>query len=244
MPTRYATVTKSKLLDAAETLYAEHGQEGVTLRQITQVAGVNLAAVNYHFRSKEALIQAMSARLLDPLCFERLDILNCLEGLHPGQLRPLHVIASVVIPMIVRQASAGQETHYSMMLRRLSSDPSPVVRDYISRRYASVSERFDAALQMCVPGPVSEEVRWRARTLINAVPSTVGNLNTGIMIGAALAEPGMTMRTLLVRFGKLWHAVIGVDCNETELVRETDQMLRAVVSAGLLPPGSLAQLGG
>ncbi len=58
--------TKTRILDSAESLFAEHGFEGTSLRQITSAAGVNLASVNYHFRSKDELIRAIFARRVEP----------------------------------------------------------------------------------------------------------------------------------------------------------------------------------
>ena len=51
--------TQQKILDAAQTLFAETGFNDTSLRQITSLAEVNLAAVNYHFGSKKELIQAV-----------------------------------------------------------------------------------------------------------------------------------------------------------------------------------------
>ena len=59
--------TKSRILDAAEELFISGGFDSLSMRQITSAAGVNLAAVNYHFGSKDALIQSVLARKLDPL---------------------------------------------------------------------------------------------------------------------------------------------------------------------------------
>ena len=63
--------TKDRILDAAESLFMEHGFEATSLRSITAAAGVNLAAVNYHFGSKEELFQAVLTRRLDPMNQER-----------------------------------------------------------------------------------------------------------------------------------------------------------------------------
>ena len=62
-----STDTRDRLLDVAERLFAEHGFDAVSLRAITTDAGANLAAVNYYFGSKEALIEAVVARLVEPL---------------------------------------------------------------------------------------------------------------------------------------------------------------------------------
>lgn len=74
--TRQTGGTKARILDAAEDLFIEHGFEAMSMRQITSRAAVNLAAVNYHFGSKEALIHAMLSRRLDQLNQERLGILD------------------------------------------------------------------------------------------------------------------------------------------------------------------------
>ena len=58
--------TKERILDAAEQLFGEHGPSDTSLRAITAAAGVNLAAVNYHFGSKEKLIEAVLSRRLEP----------------------------------------------------------------------------------------------------------------------------------------------------------------------------------
>ena len=67
--------TKSRIVDVAEQLFMEHGFEATSLRQLTSSAGVNLAAVNYHFGSKEELFQAVLTRRLDPMNQERIELL-------------------------------------------------------------------------------------------------------------------------------------------------------------------------
>src|SRR6202171_5183423 len=71
--------TKTRILDAAEHLFMEHGFEATSLRQLTSAAGVNLAAVNYHFGSKEELFQAVLTRRLDPMKQERIALLTRFE---------------------------------------------------------------------------------------------------------------------------------------------------------------------
>src|SRR5512145_1183174 len=79
--------TKTRILDAAETLFMEHGFEATSLRQLTGAAGVNLAAVNYHFGTKEELFQAVLTRRLDPMNQERIDLLERYR--HEAGARPL-----------------------------------------------------------------------------------------------------------------------------------------------------------
>ena len=72
--------TKERILDSAERLFAEQGFAGASMRAITTAAGANLAAVNYHFGSKESLIDAVFARRLQPINRERLEWLDRLES--------------------------------------------------------------------------------------------------------------------------------------------------------------------
>ncbi len=79
-PSRDPAATKLRILDAAEALFMERGFEATSLRAITAAAGVNLAAVNYHFGSKEELFQAVLTRRLDPMNQLRLELLTRLES--------------------------------------------------------------------------------------------------------------------------------------------------------------------
>src|ERR1700687_5407851 len=71
--------TKTRILDAAEQLFMEHGFEATSLRSLTAAASVNLAAVNYHFGSKAELFQAVPTRPLDPMTQERIELLERVE---------------------------------------------------------------------------------------------------------------------------------------------------------------------
>src|SRR5829696_3011218 len=68
--------TKDRILDSAEFLFAQHGVAATSLRALTEHAGVNLASVNYHFKSKDALVQAVLYRRLNPINVRRMELLN------------------------------------------------------------------------------------------------------------------------------------------------------------------------
>mgnify|MGYP002144297989 CR=1 FL=1 len=71
--------TRERILDAAEHLFMTHGYDGTSMRQITGEAAVNLAAVNYHFGSKESLMQEVFRRRLDGLNEERMVITSSIS---------------------------------------------------------------------------------------------------------------------------------------------------------------------
>src|SRR5215813_4840679 len=68
--------TKARILDAAEKFFGTNGFEATSLREITSEADVNLAAVNYHFHSKDSLIDAVIARRIEPVNQIRLEMLE------------------------------------------------------------------------------------------------------------------------------------------------------------------------
>ncbi|MDF7003068.1 TetR family transcriptional regulator, partial [Escherichia coli] len=93
--------TKGRILEATELLFIEFGYEAMSLRQITARAKVNLAAVNYHFGSKEALMQSVLGRRLDPLNTRRLALLDaCEERWSKEQLTCDHVLGALFVPAL------------------------------------------------------------------------------------------------------------------------------------------------
>ena len=71
--------TKAAVFNAAERLFALHGFQNVSVRDITAEAGVNLASVNYHFGSKDALLFEIFRRRTSELNRERARMMNCTE---------------------------------------------------------------------------------------------------------------------------------------------------------------------
>src|SRR4051795_12847023 len=99
--TRAPLATKEKILDTAEALFMEHGFEATSLRAITTAAAVNLAAVNYHFGSKEELFQMVLTRRLDPMNQERLALLTAYEQrVAPHPLSCEKIMSAMFIPAL------------------------------------------------------------------------------------------------------------------------------------------------
>ena len=148
--TRGAAVTKERILDTAEGLFMVHGYEATSLRAITASAGVNLAAVNYHFGSKEELFQAVLTRRLDPMNQRRLDLLAALErGAHPRPVACDRILGALFIPALelARDRERGG-TNFLRLLGRAYADPAPFIRRFLSEQYASMIKRFKAACRL------------------------------------------------------------------------------------------------
>ena len=152
--------TVKRILDAAEQLFAEKGFAETSLRLITSKAGVNLAAVNYHFGSKKALIQAVFVRFLDPFVSSLEKELDLRESRDKGAPPSLEVL----LEMLVQQALAvkprnGHDLSTFMRLLGLAFNQSQGhLRKYLSEVYGKVFQRYMQLLVSAVPGIPPQEL--------------------------------------------------------------------------------------
>ena len=145
--------TRERILNAAEWLFVEQGFEATSLRQITTRAGANLAAVNYHFGSKEALVREVFERRLRVLNTARLAELDAAESAARG--RPLALetlIEAFLLPVLrmSRDRSHGGHT-FIRLLGRAYTEPTQTVRTLLADEYVGVVERFKRALFHALP---------------------------------------------------------------------------------------------
>jgi len=167
--------TKTRILDAAEALFTEHGFEATSLRQLTAAAGVNLAAVNYHFGSKEVLFQAVLTRRLDPMNQERIELLEALE--REGGARPPScekVLFAMLIPALrlARDEKRGGK-YFLRVLGRAYADPAPFIRDFLHAQYAGMIARYKEAFLRALPHLSRQELTWRLHFVMGALSYTL-----------------------------------------------------------------------
>jgi AcrR family transcriptional regulator len=112
--------TRERLLATAEELFASRGIDAVSVRDITEPAGANTAAINYHFGSKRGLIDAIVARRADELGRRRAGLLDELELLHADDPPPLRaVIRAMVLPTAELAGGDPSGRHYVAFLAAL-----------------------------------------------------------------------------------------------------------------------------
>ena len=152
--------TKTRLLDATERLFAERGYEGSSVRAITQAAGANVSAANYHFGSKDELIRAALLRRIEPLNQRRLEALDALEAAAAGA--PVEVEALVeayLRPIFDAGHSAGPGPEgFRRVAARLVSDPHPVLASLKTDLFQPLAERYFAALSRALPDLPREDL--------------------------------------------------------------------------------------
>ena len=163
--------TRVRILDAAEALFTEHGFDATTLRQITGAAEVNLAAVNYHFGSKEELIREVFRRRLTWLNQQRLLELDRLEKaagdkpIKPSQI--IEVFFGVALKLAADTKGGGRS--FMRLLGRTYRKPPEFVRGFLAEEYTAVLGRFKAALVKALPGVPGEEILWRFHFMMGAM---------------------------------------------------------------------------
>ncbi len=201
--------TKTRLLDAAEAQYIDSGYEAMSLRQITARANANLAAVNYHFGGKDALIHAMLTRRLDGLNANRLALLERFQSIHGAHLTCEHVLGAMFIPAL--QQSRCPEKSGPALLRLLGrayTDPSPFIRGFLRSMYTDVAERFFAAFQTVLPHLPREELGWRLHFCIGSLSGILAGADTNSLIddftqGQRLNDPQLIGRLALIMVAAL-----------------------------------------
>ena len=129
MPKPAQFSTKDRILSAAEELFAVHGFAGTSLRQVTSVADVNIAAVNYHFGSKENLVNEVFRRRMDEMSAARLAQLARANAEYPGQLRA--VLAAFVEPALAIAGPFGAVLNATPLGMKVS-DPLPLDVDRLA----------------------------------------------------------------------------------------------------------------
>lgn len=162
--------TKTRILDAAERLFAEHGIEASSLRAITAAAGANLAAVNYHFQSKEALVHAVYARRLGPMNQKRLEMLGAAEArAGDGAPRLEEVMEAFVGPTL----DDFLGTPFTALMGRMYTEPGEFVRRFLAAHMGEIARRFSAALRRTLPDLPEPEMFWRMHFAIGALAHTL-----------------------------------------------------------------------
>lgn len=161
-----AVSTKERILGAAEALFAQHGFDGASLRRLTTAAGVNLAAVNYHFGSKDKLVEQVLRRRLDKLNACRLDALARIEARGDATLED--VLDAYIRPALELSHDAGGML-FMRVLARAFADHDERLRAFLSGNYGHVMRRFTSEFARLLPQLGKSELYWRIDLVTGAL---------------------------------------------------------------------------
>lgn len=202
--------TRKRLLEATEWLFIECGYEAMSLRQITARAHANLAAVNYHFGSKEALVKELLSQRLDRLNLERLELLAACEQHDPSGMDASAVLGMLFIPAFRLSHGNDSGPAFMRLLGRVYSDPSPFIRSYLQEHYRPISGRFFDAFSRTLPGLPRQELGLRLHFGLKAL--------SGMLAGEDMQE-------LIASISK------GEQINDAELLARLISLISPILTA-------------
>src|SRR4051812_32335257 len=153
--------TRSRILDVAEELFSEQGLDRVSIRDITKKARVNLAAINYHFGSKEDLIGAIFQRRVVPVNEARLAALDAVEQAAKKSPKLEKILEAFIRPAVQCSFNTPKgEKAFSKLFGRCLSEPNPEIEVLLKRQFEPLVERMDAALMKALPKLSRTEIFW------------------------------------------------------------------------------------
>ena len=165
------SLPKQRLLAAAEQLFAEKGFESVAVRDVTQLAKANVAAVNYHFGSRDGLVALVIARHLAPLNQERLEWLDVLERKAPGKVVPIEEIIHALIRPLVGMVGKTElsEALFCKLVGRILALPEEALSVVTMGQMKVLNNRFIRAIGKVLPTVSQDDLQWRMHFLVGSL---------------------------------------------------------------------------
>jgi AcrR family transcriptional regulator len=171
-------ITRDRLLDEAEQLFALHGFDGVSVRDITRAAGVDVALANYHFGSKDKLFDAVFQRRAETMNARRIVLLeDVIERHAPDDPTLEEVIGAFTWPVAEVMLEGGQGGRaYGRLVAHVNNNPK-LARVVMTRYFDPVVLRFLEVLRRILPTCGQEELFWSYHFLSGAL--TLSMAETG-----------------------------------------------------------------
>lgn len=173
--------TVDRILRAATILFAERGFAETSLRTITGMADVNLAAVNYHFGTKKALIQAVFSQFLTPFCRELDARLNAMEKSLGGNSlpEPVDLLRMLLDSLTCAVTAIDEKPQRFMRLLGLAYTQSQEhLRQYLTLNYRDTYNRYIRWLRKAYPQQDPVVFYWRLNFVLGAGIFTLGSFES------------------------------------------------------------------
>ncbi len=184
------TDTRQRLLDVAEGLFADQGLKGTSLRAITSAAEANLAAVNYHFGTKEGLFAAVFQRRIGPMTVERIRLLDqALEAAAPDAPALEDVLRAYLAPTLGLLTSHDPgAVNFPRLLGRVFSE-SGEIKIQVLNQFRPSAERFLEVLAQILPELPHAELMWRLHFLIGSLAHTTASGKLICLMSGGACDP-------------------------------------------------------
>ena len=156
--------TRQRILDASEKLFSERGYSGTSLRAIADVAGVNVAAANYHFGSKAQLLEASFQRCIAPINAERLRRLDELQAREDSPS-----VRSIVQAFVEPGLEMARTARFPRLAARIFAEPKELSLPLLKRTFSAMAQRYMAVLAQALPSVDEATLRWRFHFMVGCL---------------------------------------------------------------------------
>jgi AcrR family transcriptional regulator len=203
--------TKTRILNAAEKLFGLNGFDATSLRDITAEAQVNLAAVNYHFQSKDSLIDAIIERRILPINQRRFEMLDA-AGHPPGVEQ---VVEAFLAPLLMLEVLPAVP-----LIGRVLSNPSQFVERVYKKHLQHVAERFSQAIREAIPELSQEDAFWRLHFMAGCMTHVLALSSVLPMMSGQAVDRHALMRRLVNFIAAGLRAPVPANTNAADPMRK------------------------
>ncbi|MEH2471659.1 AcrR family transcriptional regulator [Nitrobacteraceae bacterium AZCC 2161] len=180
---------RQRLMDASEQLFAEHGWNAVSIRTIVAAAGVNLAALHYHFGSKEQLLSEIFAARAKPIALERIRLLSAIDLENDPSLE--RILEAFLRPALTIGSDVRFGGRAFVKLRaRLATEPEAVSRRILANAFDESSGEFLHALARALPEIPQAELEWRFHFMLGTMFYTMADAGRIQSLTNGRCDPG------------------------------------------------------
>lgn len=162
------TATKEKILNSAEVLFAEQGFSETSMRLITSVAKVNLAAVNYHYGSKKDLIQAVIDRFfieINDAVDHRFDQLS-----QQSEVSIQEILEALLNPILaLDKRCPDTAANFMRLLGRAYTESQGHLKVFLAEKYGHLLTKFNALVHQANPELSKNDVFWRLHFMLGTL---------------------------------------------------------------------------
>lgn len=223
--------TKEQILDAAEQLIAEKGIDAVSLRAITAAADVNLAAVHYHFGSKEALVARVFARRIEPINAERVRLIDeALERAGDGPLPVEEVLYALFAPAIRVMAEHERGQLFMRVCGRIYAEQAEYLHKFFEEQFQELVERIRAGMQKALPEGDPASRTWGTHFAVGAMVHTMMESDKLKRFSGGMCDPANTDEVIdrMVRFTAAGLRALAADAENSEASASVSPHLETV----------------
>lgn len=173
-PLSGAEETRERILLAAARLFTEQGFAGTSMRQIAAAAAVPVSSINYHFVSKQLLMEAVYGRVLDTSGMGRWNYLDKLAA--SGQPLTVEQIVEAYIGSALRLSRKDDMpgVAFRQLMARAFFEPGDPAESFFPPEFEKDTDRYREALMAALPHLSAEEVLWRMYYFVGLVAYILG----------------------------------------------------------------------